>query len=107
MKKLLILAVLAGGGYYAWQRFAKPEHHSCSHIASLCELSEDQLASCESSLAKITRSAGTESGRQLHSCISEAQTCAESTGCVAGAGLAAAGHAVGDFFKGLSNALKH
>ena len=105
MKKFIFVVVLAVGGYFAWQHFLRPDKRACSKLASLCDHSDDQRASCESVFAQIEKSGGSDEATKLSSCMSEANSCAAGAGCLAGAGLNAAGNAAVDFIKGMTKTL--
>ncbi len=105
MKKFGVVVILAVGGYFAWQQFLTPQKRACSKLASLCDHDADQRASCESAFAQIEKSGGSEQSARLASCLADASSCPAGAGCLAGAGISAAGNAAVDFIKGMTKTL--
>ncbi len=106
MKKVVFLVAVAAGGYFGWTHFMMPEKGACARFADLCEHSDRQIASCEATVKEITKAGGIEQSRRLASCLSDANSCVGGAGCFAGSGIAIIGSTVGDFLKGMGDALK-
>jgi hypothetical protein len=106
VKKFVLVLALAAGGFFGYQYFFRPEHRACAKWASLCDESDDEVKTCEQGVRRLGTLGGASQAMALASCMSDANSCAAGTGCFVGAGLSAGGSAVGDFFKGLGNALK-
>jgi hypothetical protein len=107
MKRLgvVILVVVAAGVLWRWQMFST-EKRTCSRMAELCNAKAGDLDRCVTELSELRKRGGDEIANRLHACVHDAQSCAQSSGCLIGADVGAAGSAVGDFFKGIGDALK-
>ncbi|MCB9674912.1 MAG: hypothetical protein H6737_07330 [Alphaproteobacteria bacterium] len=109
---ILIGAVLvlgAGGGYLAWKASTpSPAEAMCTHLLEVCEPDPEQVnayADCVQGMDEFVASAKPEDVTRLETCVLESEGCAQASGCVAGAGLKQAFGEVGEFFKGMGNAL--
>jgi len=113
MKQLLIGVVLgallvggAGVGYLAVQQAARdPGEQICAQLVELCEPDEaDATAQCVAELGSFE---GWEPDDvdKLVTCVTDADGCAQASGCMVGANLKQSFGEVGQFFKGMGNAL--
>ena len=106
MKKVgVVILVLIAAGIVLF-RYTSSERRTCVRIAELCNAKADDLNQCVNQLSDLRKRSGEEITNRLHSCVHDAQSCAQTSGCLIGANLGAAGSAVGDFFKGVGDALK-
>lgn len=105
MKKIVVVLLLVGAGGFVYYKFLTPEKRSCGKLASLCgaEVSGEK---CEDGLVDLKKGIGDDGAAKLHDCVGKAQSCAEATGCMVGAGVSGAADAVGKFMKRLGEALK-
>jgi hypothetical protein len=110
MRKLvttvIVLGLLGAGGYLLYRHvLAPPEQRACRHLADLCgnsdEAGQEALQRCQGLLQDLTRASGGKRMKKVTGCILESQSCAKGMGCLAGAGLGAAG----EFFDGLREAI--
>jgi len=111
MNKLVWLILGIGGtayaGYYfvpeRMPAFIHPEGRACSRMASLC--GENSPKECEDTFAELRKLSGPDAIRKPIKCVMEADSCAESIGCLGGAGLNAGIKAYQDVLKGLSKSI--
>ena len=105
MKKLLLLVILGGIGWFAYRTLmGSPERRSCQKLAELCG-DKAQIDGCVSDvkdLGKMSKDAAS----KFDSCVADAKSCAAGAGCMVGAGLSAAGGLLNDFMKGVGDAVK-
>jgi hypothetical protein len=104
MKKLLALLIVGGVAWFAYGRFIKPpEKRACQRLAALCGDDAD-AGKCVKDIADIGKMSQEALGK-LDSCVADARSCGEATGCLFGAGLGAAGSMFNDFMKGVGKSL--
>ena len=104
MKTLLVVLILGVAGWFAYRTLLNPpEKRSCHRLAELCG-DKSGIDKCVSDLADLGKM-NKEALVRLDSCVGEAKSCGEGTGCLVGAGLGAAGSMFNDFIKGLGKAL--
>jgi hypothetical protein len=104
MKKLLALVILGGVGWFAYNHYLRPpEQRACHTLAALCgdDANSKQCVNDVAELGKMSKDALS----KLDSCLADAKSCMEGSGCLVGAGLGAAGTALGEFVKGVGRAL--
>src|SRR5262245_60057692 len=106
MKKLVLILLVLAAVVVFLMRTSPVEKRTCARMAELCGATKDDTARCAAELAELRKRSGDDVANRLHACVHDAQSCAQSSGCLVGANLGAAGAAVGDFFKGLGGALK-
>jgi hypothetical protein len=110
MKKLLVLVLLAGGGFVGYRVWMTPEKRACSRLAELCERPPAEAEACERESRPWMESLSTDERTRLGTCVSGATSCAGALGCFAGSGLRSlgdgVGKAVGDFMKSVGEQLK-
>jgi hypothetical protein len=105
MKKKVIAAVvvvgLCAGVAFAFGR--SPERRACIKLGELCtdkKGSFDDLEQCVDGMKDLRKAAGDEAMDKSLSCVSDAKSCSEASGCLAGAGMKAMQGAMTDFAKG-------
>ncbi len=97
----MFVVLLFAAGYFAYQRFLRPEHLACAKLASLCAQTDEDVETCEAMLAKLNKSASAERAIEFGQCMLGAESCIGGSACFAKTGISVAGDAVGDFFKKL------
>jgi hypothetical protein len=106
MKKLLVVALLLGGGWLAYTRWFQPERRACARMATLCgESARDDLRTCESDLKDLRKAFGDGALEKLESCVAQAQSCPESAGCMVGASARGVGDAMKSFIDGVQKSV--
>lgn len=107
MKTLFKLLLVLGVGAFLLYRFVltTPEKRSCQKLIELC--GEDTIAidRCVGDVKELGHSSKTAVDK-FDTCMADAKSCVEGTGCLVGVGLNAAGHVVNDFLKGVGKALQ-
>jgi hypothetical protein len=104
MKKLLALVLLGGVGWFAYTRFLRPpEERACHALAALCG-DDAETKSCAKDVGELKKMSK-DAVAKLDTCLADAKSCVEGTGCLVGAGMGAAGQMMGDFVKGVGRAL--
>src|SRR5438552_3120514 len=86
IKWLIIIIVLAVGGYFAYL-YMHPEKRACARLVSdLCHKSSDSTddarAKCEEAFHTVRDKAGNEAAANSAKCISDSDNCAGALGCV-------------------------
>jgi len=83
---------------------------SCSKQSQICGRMETlcgtERADCEALVKSTQENFGDEGVAGLHACFSDARSCNEASGCVAGKGLKALGDAMGEFLQGVKKGLE-
>ena len=79
------------------------EHQACQQMKTLCDIEAD---TCKSMRDSARQNLGADGLQTLDTCIIEAHSCAEVTGCTAGAAVKATVEGAKDFVNGLEKALK-
>ena len=100
--RLVLVLVLVGGiGFVVYHfAFGPSVTRACRHMVDLCDAQD--VERCERALSKLAEVGGPTSEERAVSCMLEAKSCAAAAGCMAGAGAGA----LGEFFKGLNQALQ-
>jgi hypothetical protein len=107
MTKFVVLLILLVGGvayagwYFAPQAmppFLHPEVRACGRMSNLCN---EPPTECEKAFAELRKISGDQSIHKPIKCMMSANNCAESAGCLAGAGVNAVMKAGEEFLKGL------
>ncbi|MCK5795577.1 MAG: hypothetical protein KAI47_00225 [Deltaproteobacteria bacterium] len=106
LKILVVLALIGGGGYFAYTHFLRPpEKAICARLSKVCggdKMGAHEMASCEAAVKKLKEVAGDKAVHKAEACIAEVDTCSKAAGCVFGASLST----LGDFLDGVKSALK-
>jgi hypothetical protein len=79
---------------------------ACARLAELCSTSDHAVdtSHCEKQLVDARKMYGEANVLRSEQCLGEAKTCAAATGCISGGmGMGA----MGEFLKGLGNAMSH
>jgi hypothetical protein len=105
MKKLLVVAILLGGGYFAYAHWFKAERRACTRMAQLCGDKANQIDKCESDMKDLRKSLGDEVARKFDSCVADANSCPEAAGCMLGAGASGVGDAMNKFIQGVGKGI--
>ena len=88
LKTLLVLVVLAVGGYVGWM-YMHPEKRACAKlVGDLCHHSTSPDADrekCEAMFRSVRDKGGSDAANQSARCIGDSDSCAGALGCVAGA----------------------
>ena len=79
------------------------EHRSCAKMKSLCGVGE---STCKSTRDSVREQLGPEGLERLDSCVIGAESCAEATGCAAGAAVKAGVDGAKNFLNGLEKSMK-
>lgn len=85
------------------------EQSACLRLAELCGSkggSLEDLDKCTQTVSTWESTVGPESAKKGYQCVSEAKSCGEATGCVAGATVKGLTHTAKDFFDGLQKGAK-
>jgi hypothetical protein len=108
MKKLVALVIVAAIGFGVYRFVLRPpEKRACSRLADLCGgMKPEEADHCTKDVADLRTNLTSEARDKLDSCVSNAATCAEAVGCMAGGGLNAAAGLFNQFLKGLGGATK-
>lgn len=104
MKKLLALVIVGAAAFVAYRHFLSPPKRACAHMASLCGAQARDQDACVQQFVDFERKLGPEPSRKAVACVTEAKSCAEAVGCVAGAGAGALGDALKELLKGAGKA---
>ena len=110
MKKLIgalmFMGCIAGGVAFALT--STPERTVCVKMGQLCgaEGSYQDLDVCVKQVEELRKVVGDEPIDKAASCVAEANSCIEGTGCIAGAGYSALPSMMKDFAKGFDRANK-
>jgi hypothetical protein len=102
---LLVVGVVYAGWYftpYAMPPFMHPEGRACGRMSSLCN---EPPVECENAFTELRKVSGDKSIHKPIKCMMSASTCAESAGCLTGAGVNAVMKAGEEFLKGLRNSV--
>lgn len=111
MKKLPFLLILfvagtAYAGYYfvpdRMPAFIHPEGRACGRMSTMCDQPPKE---CEDAFAELRKLSGPESIRKPIKCMMDANSCAESAGCLAGGGVNAIMKTGQEFLKGLQKSV--
>jgi hypothetical protein len=106
MKKLLVVAILlGGGGYYAYGRWFQPERRACAKMAELCGSEKHDVDKCEADMKDMKKSLGDESARKFDACVADAKSCPEAAGCMLGAAGSGLGDAMNKFIQGVGKGI--
>jgi hypothetical protein len=106
MKKLLVMLIVGGVGWFAYRHLiASPEKRSCQTLAALCG-DHSALDKCTHDVEELGRM-DSKALTRLDACLNDARSCAEGTGCLVGVGFGAASNLFNDFFKGMGKAMPH
>lgn len=79
-----------------------PAQAACARMVSLCQGDDGDRAECERSFAQLNPTVDAENAARAGRCMTEARTCGEASGCMAGAALRAGGNFVRDFTNGFT-----
>jgi hypothetical protein len=106
MKKLLAFVIVLGVAGFLVYRFVltSAAERSCERLANLCG-QKTAVDACVRTMKEVGKTSK-ESASKFDGCMGDAKSCAEGLGCVAGAGIGAAGSMINDFLKGLGEAVK-
>lgn len=104
--KLLSLCALALSIWSGCSLLAPPEKRVCGKVATLCKLDADAQKQCVEQFPEVTKAIGPDRTSKLVSCVSEADTCAQAGGCLAGSGLSAMTEMMNGFLQGLKKTLQ-
>ncbi len=79
------------------------EAQICGRMETLCGTTRED---CKQLVKSVQDNFGDEGVQGMKACFSDAKSCNEATGCVAGKGLKSLTDAMGDFLRGLGEGLK-
>lgn len=79
-----------------------PAQVACARLSTLCQSSDQDRAECERTFAQLHPAADAENLARSARCVSEARTCGEATGCMAGAAARAGATFLRDFTNGFT-----
>ena len=85
MKYILILGTIVAIGWVAYTRvMASPiEAQTCQRVEMLCgEMSQSDMASCQSDLRDIESMLGADTTTQVSDCVTESDTCEAALSCM-------------------------
>lgn len=99
MRRVIGFAVLIG---VVLASSCSTESQICRKMDALCGTPREE---CQELIASTKKSFGQEGVDGLKTCFTEATSCDEAGGCVAGRGLKNLGNAMGEFLKGLGKGL--
>ncbi|MDP3276954.1 MAG: hypothetical protein Q8Q09_17280 [Deltaproteobacteria bacterium] len=74
----------------------------CDRYATLCGANREDRAQCRQSLAQVQGQVNIENAGRTARCMTEARSCGEATGCVAGGAIRAGAGFLQDFANGLT-----
>jgi len=107
LKWLVILVVLAVGGYFGYW-YMHPEKRACARLVSdLCKSSstpEGTREKCEEMFVSLRDKAGSEAAASSAKCISDSDSCAGGLGCMTGAAAKVGAGLFGEFLRGAEKA---
>ena len=85
MKKLIVIAIIGVGGWFAYAKVLRPApKRACAHLHALCnDSNSDDDKSCTDFFDAL-KTTGGESNDKTAQCVLEATTCPEAIGCTAG-----------------------
>ncbi|MDP6943206.1 MAG: hypothetical protein QF464_03570 [Myxococcota bacterium] len=84
--KLLVIVLVAAGGYAAYLYFLAPEKVYCGQLARLCEVEDPELVTACEDVVIAAVEKDQSAVRDVVGCAVEAQTCSKALGCAMGAG---------------------
>ncbi len=79
-----------------------PGQVACARLTSLCGGADVDRTQCEQTFAQLHPAVDTENAARSARCISEARSCGEATGCMAGAAARAGANFLRDFTNGFT-----
>jgi hypothetical protein len=107
LKWLIVLVVVAVGGWFGWM-YMHPEKRACARLVTdLCHKSSSPDADrerCEEMFRAVRDKAGNDAASSSAKCISDSDSCAGALGCVAGAVGKEGVGLFGEFWKGAEKA---
>lgn len=107
IKWIVIVLVLAVGGWFAYQ-YMRPEKRACARLVSdLCHKSSSpdaDRAKCEELFGTLRDKAGSDEAAASAKCISDSDSCAGAVGCVSGAVAKTGVGLFGEFLRGAEKA---
>ncbi len=75
---------------------------ACGRIAELCQGDDRDRNQCERTFAQLNPSVDADNIARSARCVSEARTCGEASGCMAGAAMRAGANFLRDFTNGFT-----
>jgi hypothetical protein len=104
-----VLGIAGGAGYFAWAKVLRPpEKRACARLTELCgdhlDRKDDKDHDCEEFFAAIKRNAP-EAIEPTSKCVTEARSCGQAVGCVAGGAIHIGTGFARDFADGLGKSL--
>lgn len=107
MKKLALVAILAGaGGWLAYAKVLRPApKRACAHLHDLCNSRSDDDQSCDDFFTAIRDNSSSEDAAKTAQCVLDSRTCPEALGCTAGGAMKLGAGAARGFLDGLQKSL--
>lgn len=106
LRLLVILAIVGLVGYVVVRASCgSVEASVCDRLAALCSGGDLPQAfdNCEEMVTKLRKAAGDETMDKLDDCLDASESCAPAMGCVAAAGVSAAGGSMQGFQRGIQD----
>lgn len=108
MKKVVAGVIALGiiGGGVAWAVTRTPERRLCVRMGELCGVEGDfkDYEQCVDGIERLEKIAGEEPIESAADCVDRADTCAQATGCIVGAGYKAMPKLLQEFTEGFEDA---
>ena len=112
MKKLLVVAVLlGGGGWIAYAKLLRPTpERACARLHALCGAQardrDDDPKDCVELFDTIRDDSGADDAAKTAQCVLDAKSCPEAIGCAAGGAVKLGTGAARGFVDGFAKSVK-